>query len=349
MRYNESIIEFCVNPKVDWSGKKYLVMKELGESIDIYFTKFNTETEKFSFYSRPHSEFDGIGAFCDILEEQGHVVEKLPFQNLGKTPSGWRKLVLMWKFVHKSSVTKADWNKEVDFTISGVSEGFCFATFTKEQTKIILKNKKLLLSSFLIKTLDEASRHSLVGSKTKRGWILPINMRGGPVKERYYGNVACSVMLHVGNQTSDFEIQEELLEYLKEKLHWGSWIYTNLPKYIGTTLLRIFANKLGNKGYGYLAHFGTMPTKKMTLNEKSHNQADVWTTISIPSRVVPVAAGSMIWQERLSLSLRLHPSLKKDLKETNFIMKKWIDHIMSECKDLQIGPKIHSITEEDLQ
>lgn len=47
-----------MNPKVDWSGKKYLVAQELGESIDIYFLKFNPVDESFHFYKRPHSDFD---------------------------------------------------------------------------------------------------------------------------------------------------------------------------------------------------------------------------------------------------------------------------------------------------
>jgi hypothetical protein len=330
----------------DYSGLKYQVAEELGEDIDIVIFKFDKGSESFNFFKRKHSQFDGLSAMADVLKQQGAIVKKLPMQSIGKEPGTWKSIKLMKQFLSTNGKATAKWKDQVDFEIVGKSKGFIFTFFSKEQTKKILEHKRTSLSSFLIHSLDEVSLDFFIDREGMRKWILPLNMRQRNKHEQYYGNCTASFVLHTGEGRTESDIQNELLEAIKRDDHWGSWFYTNMPKYLGKTLLKRIASKLRNNGHGYLTHMGKWPTKNIVLKEE--NEQELWMTASIPSRVVPLAAACILWNDQLALTLRTHPCLKQELGETGELMKAWLDKIAL-VTNLQNIPKVYSVKEGDIK
>lgn len=329
----------------DWSGLKYSVAEELGEDIDIVIFKFDKKSEKFNFFKRKHSEYDGLSAMADILKENGAKVKKLPMQSIGKEPSFLKSVQLMRQFLSFNGKTTAKWKENIDFEIVGKSKGFCFCYFDKNQTKDILAKKRTSLSSFLIYSLDKASLDFFIDEDGLRKWILPLNMRQRKKHEQYYGNCTASFVLHTGPHIREDDIQNELLESIKRDDHWGSWFYTNTAKYIRKPLLKFIASRLRNNGHGYLTHMGKWPSKNIN---KQLDENEIWMTASIPSRVVPIAAACILWDDQLCLTLRTHPSLKQDLKQMNLLMKSWIREMLIEFNDLK-APKVFQINEGEIQ
>ena len=110
-------------------------------------------------------------------------------------------------------------------------------------------------------TLDQATSELVLEPGSERKWVSPINMRTSHPSQNGYGNVA-SMMMNFRGQITDVEVTEMMKVYLKERLHWGSWLYTNMAKWIGLKGTRYIAGKIKDVGTGVFSNMGNWHAQK---------------------------------------------------------------------------------------
>lgn len=314
------------NNEIIWSGLKFKAVEKIGESIDIHHLKFNLNDKSTSTEIRKHCYYDGVGALADILKKQGYEIKRLPLQIIGKDPGLWQRIKLMFQFFSHAGKMNDLWKEDVDFNKIGANQECAFAYFTKEQSEFIAKVKKTKFSSFLIQQIDRACLPYLTKNNKNRKWILPINMRSKKDKLDYR-NFTSSFVLHTGSEIGVNQLQEEINNSIRTNLHWGSWQYTLIPKYLHKKILYYLASKTKNQAFGFLSNLGSWPGKNITHHDQNEIDKYLWIPISLATAVVPVATGVLNWNGRTVLSLRLHSSLNVNADVTKNIMRDWINNI----------------------
>jgi hypothetical protein len=315
---------------VDWNGLKYIIAEELGENMDIICFKYFFNTNQFEWHIQSHKEVDGFAAFLKLLQEEGkkpciHPVNK----NHRKIPStlGQWFLALRYGIIIRKAKTK--WNKDVDFNLTGSPNGFSLYTFSHQESNNIYafcKRSKVSLSSLLIKTLDNIARKEFLGENSERIWSLPINMRGAVTPYPEQQNISTSIVIRIDDSATIETIHTGIKSFLMSGLQWGSWIYTNLPKYIGVKKYRKMVAATSNFAFGSLSNLGMWKSNDFVGNPKL-DDTYIWMGASPSSRIIPINGTVAGWNGRLSLVLRLHPCLKRDRSNVAELLEDWLTEI----------------------
>jgi hypothetical protein len=306
----------------DYSGLKFEVAQLMGDPMDCYFFKLNAKKpdkeQRFHFH---HSKYDGLGAFAKINEQHSKKEFEFPLLRHSKKPGLFKKIKLFIKFSKVSSQIPLQWIKGKNLGKRGAPKSCILLQFDPQTTRNIYKNikeKKLGPTSIFLNSLDKALRNDLVEDSSTTKWFSPINMRTKDLgEEKRYSNQAASVVLEMNKNQSNEEINEQFKKYLKNDLHWGSWLYTNLGKYIGLKGLAWLAGKKVQGYTGIFSNMGKWPS--ISPSETYH----YWTVLAPCSVILPVGATSLCVGEHLCLSLQIHPSLNVDKEFLSKLGQKW--------------------------
>jgi len=273
-----------------------------------------------------HTQSDGVGGITKILEEEGHKVKAQPVTRPMPAMGLLKKFRLLKSFINLTNTVNQLWKSE-RLDIKGVPETFCLNLLTSSQTEALQKRveeKGVSLNTWLFFTLDQVCCEVLLQSGSERKWISPINIRTEKIKK--YGNHSASIIVNFLKK--DFEkhspqlLHSNIKKYLKANLHWGSFLYSNMARLIGKRGTLKVAKRIKEVGTGVFSNLGIWPDENITLDTKkrSYNRRAVLAPVT---QVLPIAATAWQWQDRLSLSLQLHPSLNLSNDTNVIVMKKW--------------------------
>lgn len=341
-------MEILKKDEVDWSGQKYLLLKDRGHDVNIYFNRISKDKNNAitnTWYSRCHSISDGVGAFSDLQStlsgerwQQPHN-QKIPRPNLLKQL--WQLLKYLWS--HRPIEYRWRFNKQQNTSLN--QDYVATINFSQKSTEELLawaKLNKISLNSLLLWSLDKSTRSLLLVDNNVRAWLIPVNMRGGLTLVNPSFNYTASLNLRLQNKGSSKGIEELTVRDFDNKIknlysqgqQWGSWLYSNFSKYIPLTWSNRFIKNYKSCWLGVFSNLGTWSNPQETPLDESVQ----WGVVSPATPFNPVASVALTWNNQLTLSLRIHPSKLKEeniAQELNLIAQEWSQLLVKECQVLQ--------------
>lgn len=323
----------------DWAGIKFEIMKDFGECIDIVFVKkdkIDSPQDTDKFYIIPHSKADGISAILNLLEQVfGYTNTSVPTVKKVKKPFFLKRLFLAYKHLKRQAPQNYTLKQSTSIK-RGDPCGLSYFIFTNEETQKIqnycLENK-ISLNALLLNILDRITCEEVLKTHQKRVWMVPVNTRDEDHKKYRIGNHVTTLSIHL-NENSDSSaksINKQMRDQLKSGIVWGGKIIANSPRFIGEKRLRKIGENVKSPYIGLCSNIGNWPNLYDDLQDK--NDLTEHIIVSPPATsFCPVALAIMTWNDCLTLSLQLHPSIINDLAKSNIYLEKIISEILNTCK-----------------
>lgn len=330
--------------KIDWSGMKFRIAEEMGEHMDIVFHALNPDGED-ELYIMSHKDHDGVGGFTRVLEEiEGFRYEQMPAMKKSEPLGFFARLKKLWAFIRLTRPVAILWKKRLDKT--GRASGHVTAFLAPEQVELLqemLKQKECSVTSGLFWALDRVVTQELLKPGSERKWVSPVNMRGAVEVDNLYGNVAASVVMNFQGEVTPREIHENFRQYFKEAIYMGSWLYTNMARFIGLWGTRRIARKIKDLGVGVFSNMGPWPPA--SYHHPNERAGMSWVGVAPTSQILPVACAVLQWRDRLAISLSLHPSLDLPFEKTEELLRAMLDQFEQPLSEKAV---FRSVTAEEL-
>lgn len=315
--------------KKNYSGIKFEVAEALGEWMNTLYLK-QKENGPIEFEFLHHKDHDGMSAITTILQREGHQVFEQPKLKVTKKPSLFKRLKALKRYINLTKKIDIRWKTPRE-DITGVSPNFSRVTFSKEDSELIGKRAKefgVTENSYLIYCLDKVATRLLLNEGSERKWICPLNMRQPDGPKIVMGNFSASILLNLeAGETTPKMIHEKIKSYLKSDTHWGSFLYSNMAKFIGFKGTLKVARNIKEVGFGVFSNLGHWPNEDI-IDSSIKNSPYIWRAVPAQvTQILPVAATCWGWMGRLSLCLQVHPSVSRDPSLSRILMQNWIEEL----------------------
>ncbi len=307
----------------DSSGEKYLILQDIGESIDMTLGRMNIETGEVDWFRRPHYVTDGVGAVRDVLRLNGNQIDEVPLMKPGEVPGRFKRFLLLlqhWRNMPARSYPWKTWYPKK----YGVGTSLAYAQFDRDATQALLnyaRGQKCSLNSVLLWTLNQCCCELLLTQKPDETiWTIPLNLRGGVKTDNAAGNVTASISLRLPADPELNYIDTKIKDIYQQGVHWGAWVMSNMTRYIGKRLFRFLALRARPIWMGVFSNVGSWP-----LQELPHPIDDRYAYIGVPpaTNLLPVTCCSLTWNGRMTLSAQLHSSISDDIADTEKLIQTW--------------------------
>jgi hypothetical protein len=313
--------------KVDSAGLKFKILRELGEDVDISFVKFNDGVPS-KLYVRGHEFSDGLGFLSDLFEF--HYKEKIGSIPTAKTknkPGLFKRFFYFCIHIIRQRPRDYVWLKNNERSLKN-SEGFCHFNFGSDIGKTLsdyCRLNKVNVNSLFLSLFDEVSAEVLLTNNLlnrKRVWMIPVSLRTESEEKLRYGNFVTTLSVYTDDNSSAQSIYKQMSKMLKSGLPWGGLWVANISKVLGEDRMRVMSTKDVKPPYvGLITNLG-----KWSFDYDKCLK-DRWALIAPVSRFAPVSVSLFEWNEELSLTMQLHPMLKRTPDETEALFKSVIDKL----------------------
>lgn len=319
---------------IDWSGQKYLLLKDKGYDVNMYFNRISTSTNGVTtteWFSRCHSKSDGVGAFCDLQTNLTGINWKQPHNQKISKPTKVKRAWQLLKYLWSSRPIEYQWKHNNQKRSEDFVTTMSFSEKSTAQLLSWAKQNKVSLNSLLLWSLDSVVRSLLLNHNQTRAWLIPVNMRGGIPLSNPSFNYTASINLRLENNLSIMDFDQSIKNLYSQGQQWGSWLYSNFSQYIPAPWVkRLFKNYKSC----WLGVFSNLGAWTDTHANPPSIQSVHWSAVSPATPFNPVAVVALTWNNQLTLSLRVHPSKLKgeDLnQELHFIAYQWSQFIANHC------------------
>lgn len=316
----------------DYSAVKFDVAEALGEWMNCLYLKGTPEGETlFDFIH--HRDADGISGITQILTKEGHVVHHQPGLKHDKRPGALFRFKALKKYINLTKKIPIKWKNERQ-DVTGVPPHFALVTLSEKETRELhdkANGLKVSLNSYLLWGLDKAVHECLLLPDSARKWVAPLNMRPNQKEKHIMGNFSSSIVTNIeaGQTLTPQDFHQSIKSYLKDGIHWGSQIYSNMARYIGFKGTLKVARNIKEIGTGVFSNVGIWPTEGVELKKEGLQIS--WRGVIAPStQILPVAATAWQWQEHLSLTLQLHPSISVPKAYCSELLNSWLKNLLED-------------------
>lgn len=326
--------------KKDYIGIIFEIDDELGEFPYIAYGKLDKSSDKRIWYYLPHSRYDGIGGLVYLLQQHGYTIDNLPEIQENTHPSILTKFLLFLRQFRADRlqlvIDPIKWKQyDASKALQGAMSSICWYIFDKKETESIIlaaKSNQITVNTFLLWTLNEATKQTLLQSSTKENaatWLMPVNMRGLIDLGDPYANHSISVRVEIAADNSVKKLHDNINEIIRiKKNYWAYWWRVQLMKFIGVNGMKrlMIKNQLPIRNiFGAFSNLGIWPPIKENTKEED------WLFSPPAFSTYPITAGCMTWYGKLSLTLQIHPVIaNKEI--TQGCLDEWIRQIRNKCK-----------------
>ncbi len=310
--------------------KWFVAAEAAGEYIGMRYghVRPGDNRPRWLYYS--HAEFDGIGAFAEILRSRGAELEPLPqikdcpaYSPILSALKHWprylaRRHPLKWVPLERD---------QNGANGPGPPLAVAWHIFDEQTTHRILQDSRRMgikVNALLLHSLTGAIRPFLEDRLAALPWMIPVNMRGGVRQYRDTDNHTSYVAIHVRPDESAAEIHHKTQKALSNGEHWGNWYAATLGHCIPSSVrARMVARgtAISQWTVGVFSNLGEWdPAKKIT----SPDAAGSWLGCPPVLRAQMLGACCITFQGRLSLTLQAHPGLTTDVSTVRTWVSKWV-------------------------
>ncbi|MEJ6581343.1 MAG: hypothetical protein QNL68_16280 [Akkermansiaceae bacterium] len=306
-------------------------LEELDEFIGIRFGHQPPDALKPDWQFISHNEVDGIGGFARILRQRGTTLEQLPTLT---HPQAFGPTALLnaipGVFRSRQPLT---WKGGVEGSPSSRTQApvaVAWYAFSAEETRKIREASRSLsvtVNSLLLRHLDSTIRSGLADSRQSLFWMIPVNLRGAVTRANDEENHSSYITARIEATDDTPRIHREV----HRKLAMGQHMLTWKTYSVGRVLSPAFKKKIirmnramAEPCIGAFSNLGQWDgDEKMTGNELAGN----WFFSPPVLKFQTVSAGCMTFQNRLTLTLQVHPEISSDPEFTDRRIDQWVSTI----------------------
>ncbi|MGJ8656958.1 MAG: hypothetical protein ACSHX6_10960 [Akkermansiaceae bacterium] len=330
-------IVYAEDPIRPW----FEVLEGMGEFTKIRFGSANTghsgHQQEPKWIYRDHQCFDGIGGLIDVLREMGINYDSSDIPTTGHSnKDSW------WPFLRGIPELIFAKRKRLDFlpplqnsrpipgkslAIDSAPEAVAWHAFTESETSDIIKKSKLLgvtVNTLLIHTLDQTMRESLKDRESVTTWMLPINMRGAVEMQRETMNHSSCINIKLNSVNSFDDTHKTIYSAIKKKQHWQNWKGYVAGKWMSEKVKRkllIEDKAMSQWNMGCFSNLGVWDSGKKL------DSLDTWYFTPPVIECQRIAVGCITFQNKLSLTMQLHPLLSLDSEVARTWISDWVKRI----------------------
>ena len=317
-----------IDPIKPW----FFAAKELGEFIGIRFGHLSFRSEHPEWHYLPHTDYDGIGGLAHLLRERGATLNSLP-QIKHPTKSSWFCMLrLLAKFLE--SRTQPKWAKlsqglptnSASFPPPAVSY-YVFSETVTTQIRKICRKTNITVNSFLLKHLNKATRPSLEDHSSIVPWMVPVNLRGKVTRSLDTENHSSYVGIRIKSFETASDIHRKIYRALGNGEHWANWHAYKLGAILPQSLCRYLIAKnlcMSQLSVGSFSNLGDWDPKKEISSESCQGS---WLFAPPVLRCQHLGVGCVTFQNKLSLTIQVHPDLTTDPEVPKAWIHAWIKEI----------------------
>lgn len=312
----------AIKSDIDWMGLWYNIIKERGENDRPSFGCYNLDSGQVDWMSFSHSEMDGVGAMIDYYEKKNYKLTKFPDLKEKNKPTFLETIGIFYRLIFQTKKIKTIWIENNDILNPPDPLKISFHIFPIDQTKKILdhcKSNKISSTAFLM----NETTHLLLSTLSNNGegtWTVPVNLRPVVKNSNIKANHSSGLLINVKKSDGPNETHKEIAQQLKKKQHWGVWWIHQVGKIIGYQGMRIMSNKVARSNF-IIGSFSNLGTWDLPPNH-------IWVGSPPGSKNFPISVMLMVANNRLSVSLKIHPAVLKNQGDTPVLLEKLIQHII---------------------
>ncbi|HEX5356261.1 MAG TPA: hypothetical protein VFW93_08580 [Aquabacterium sp.] len=335
----------------DWSGRKYRVLKSLGENIDMIFGVYQPSSDRMQWFLHSHEVDDGGGAIVKILASLGISMPPKAHKSIPPKPGFFGRLAALKLHLRNSRPVNYPWRKAEATAPSSPAE-HCFVYYLtslahSDQLRACARSQGVGETSLFLASLDKVCRERFLQEDCERVWMMPHDFRRSLGIQTQSGNWTAPVSLRLRGAPSTQDIYGQLKSLYGKGILWGSWIYTNFARWLSDDMIRRAYNRLRHRAwFGVYANMSAWQAPPAD----AHKLAGSWVVSAPPlSAVCPITTGSFTWEGRTGFTMQLHPSLNADRQAAMDLMRAWMAdlHRVADITESDIQPR--SIAMHDLQ
>lgn len=310
----------------DWSGRKYRVLKSLGENIDMIFGVYEPASAQMQWFLHSHEVDDGGGAIVKILASLGITMPPKVHKSIPLKPGFFGRLAALKLHLRNSRPVSYLWRKVDAANQSGQPEHnfvyFLAPLAHSDQLRACARAQGVGETSLFLASLDKVCRERFLQADSERVWMMPHDFRRSLGIQTQSGNWTAPVSLRLHGEPTMQDIYGQLKGLYGKGILWGSWIYTNFARWLSDDMIRRAYNKLRHRAwFGVYANMSAWQAPAAD----AHKLAGSWVISAPPlSAVCPITTGSFTWEGRTGFTMQLHASLNADRQATIGLMQAWI-------------------------
>lgn len=310
--------------KHDWAGEWYTIARERGvnDSACLGLAHCGSQTVQWLDFS--HIHHDGVGGFCMTLKELGATNVKWPERRRASKAQAKSKWQIFKTGLLSLKPAHPPWKaKQVQFLKPDVHK-FDWIIFTEKETEFLYqytKTNNISLHALFLYWLQETALNELMNHPLKGSWLFPVNMRGMVEPERYkqnpMGNFSSGIPIAIDGELTAQQYQRKISKGMADRLHFSTWAMLQVGKYIGKSGMRYFSKRSQNKSFwiGSFTNMGRWPIEGTEIPSYLKDTQSAWICSPPGTANYPLSVGVITWYNRLSISLKIHPSILKNQED----------------------------------
>ena len=215
-----------------------------------------------------------------------------------------------------------------------------FSEGATTQIRRACRKASFTVNSFLLKHLSKAVRPYLADQSSFVPWMIPVNLRGKVSRERDTQNHSSYVSVKVQSYSTVRNIHSDIYSALSRGEHWANWYSyrasSGLTDGLRKQLLKMerCTSQWNLGGFSNLGDWDA--EKKITLSDC----AGPWLFSPPVLRFQRLGAGCVTFQNRLSLTLQLHPELTTSTETPKAWVQSWVKEIEMDLASMLPEPVI---------
>lgn len=335
----------------DWSGRKYRVLKSLGEDIDMVFGVYQPASEQMQWFLHSHELDDGGGAIVKILASLGISMPPKAHKSVPPKPGFFGRLAALRLHLRNSQPVNYPWRRQ-NAGQATAPAGHAFVYYLapidhSDQLRACAGAHGVGETSLFLASLDKVCRERFLQTDSDRVWMMPHDFRRSLGIQTQSGNWTAPVSLRLRGEPGMQDIYAQLKGLYGKGILWGSWLYTNFARWLSDDMIRRAYNRLRHRAwFGVYANMSAWQAPAAD----AHKLAGGWVISAPPlSAVCPITTGSFTWEGRTGFTMQLHPTLTTSPQDGLDLMHAWIADVYRVAGIAHADIRAQSIPMRELQ
>jgi hypothetical protein len=279
-------------------------------------------------YELPHQRFDGIGGLTEVLKKHYGLELCQPLLSERKPPA-WVRFAAALRCLFRGRPRPLSWRNLDPAWRSAPGNAtptaFAWALLSEQETRDLrdaARTRGISLNAWLLWGLTRAlAPHWLPGTGNV-SWIVPINMRGTDQIVQPNSNQASTLELSFAVSADALSVDAELHRERQRCAHWGVWLLLSMMTHLGAAFVRRLARYEAHAAkHGSFSNLGQLRARSGSP-ELVRN--DWWLAFNTVQEKRPVGAACLTWNNRLAITLQVHPVLSRDPAMARDWLDRWL-------------------------
>ncbi|WP_313920651.1 hypothetical protein [Tahibacter sp.] len=317
---------------MDWVGQWYVLQEERGEFARIRFGCAEVGCEP-EWYTVPHKDADGIGAFADLLRRRGYGA----FATLPQMRQSDDTTRFPLRPLRPPAQVAAWMDFDTDWS-GGSPQDACpssmhWVILSEGQTRRVEEaalGQGVSLNSLLLWALNRALGPWLDRSGPAL-WSMPVNLRGAvavmPDTANQFAAIDIDIACSGEAPAAPKDVHARIRQLLAQGAHWQAWNSWNVGERVGINGMRMLLQKSlqsGRRKTGLFSNLGAWDDGKTAPTVD-------WIFLAPVTKEVPFAACVLNWRGRLTAAIQAHPALATDPQRAADWLDAWMKELRGVC------------------